>query len=1076
MQSVWTLRSTAVTSEAPAASSRFVAPRTFRSYHAAPSDAGVYGVSDALWMAFIGCSVAGAAAGRRPASGRLAGQVHGSVVAVRAIVSKADAIQEAATELTKATYPFMCEVPWNSDEFLLTPGGDNPIHWARAIGKIIDMGAEMDAELVKAGCSVHHNACADLPPDGVCSEAKLTEIYAAIGRMIASVPEAQTMDVFDSVKALVHQDVPPYLMSKVTEANARAAYDALIKFTEVVKANPITPSTPTTAVSIGAASSISRAASELGKAAYPFMQGVGWTDDLWAKPVPGRSAQDVLKAVDKMIVMGSKMDGAALQEAARAHVMAIEGMDAKGVLTQTDFEAILAGLGKVISSVPERNVMDVYSEMSRLTGSNNGVPMYIFSKQNPIDAIAAYSALMKFKDTVKAYQPNPIDVAAANLAKETYPFMQEVPWNSPEFLLTPGKANPIAWTDAIGQIIDMGASMDAEFVKAGCEAHHAAIVDLPDTGVCSEAQLKDIYAAIGRMIASVPEYKTMEVYYKVSALVDPKVPEYLMSKVTEKNARAAYEALINFTKVVKANPIAPCKSTTSVSVSAASNIHGAASMLAEAAYPFMKGIDWTDDLYAKAPPGKSAQEVLKAVDKMIVMGSNMDGAALQEAARAHVRAIKRMDTQGVLMQTDFEAILAGLGKAISSVPESSVMDVYDKMNKLVGESTGIPEYIYSKQNPVDAMAAYSALVQFKDTVRAYQPDAIGAAAAKLSAASYPFMQQVPWNSTEFLLPPGTANPIGWAKAIGKIIDMGASMDGELVKAGCEAHHVAIVGLPSTSNFTSNVCSQAQLTEIYATIGRMIASVPESKTMDVYDSVKALVDPKVPEYLMSQVTEADARAAYDALIEFTEVVKSNPIEPSTPATAVSSSDASAISAAASELGKTAYPFMKGVDWTDDLYAKAPPGKSAQEVLKAVDKMIVMGSKMDWAALQEAARAHVKAIEGMDEKGVLTPGDLDTILAGLGKAISSVPAKSVMEVYSQMRELTAQSLVTGIPNYVYSKQNPADAKAAYDALMQFKDTVKAAQPKPDTAEGWQLDPVLAASIFFFAPVVAALVTGG
>jgi len=54
-------------------------------------------------MAFIGGSVAGAAAGRRLASGRLAGQVRGAVVAVKAIVGKADAIQEAATELTKGT-------------------------------------------------------------------------------------------------------------------------------------------------------------------------------------------------------------------------------------------------------------------------------------------------------------------------------------------------------------------------------------------------------------------------------------------------------------------------------------------------------------------------------------------------------------------------------------------------------------------------------------------------------------------------------------------------------------------------------------------------------------------------------------------------------------------------------------------------------------------------------------------------------------------------------------------------------------------------------------------------------------
>merc|ERR1719261_26763 len=182
---------------------------------------------------------------------------------------------------------------------------------------------------------------------------------------------------------------------------------------------------------------------------------------------------------------------------------------------------------------------------------------------------------------------------------------------------------------------------------------------------------------------------------------------------------------------------------------------------------------------------------MKAVEKMIVMGAKMDGAALQGAARAHVKAIQGMDSKGVLTKADLEAILAGLGKAISSVPEATVMDVYNEMSGLLGGNNGaIPKNLFAKQNPSDAIAAYGALVQFKDTVRAHQPDAIGAAAAKLSSAAYPFMKQVPWNSEEFLLTPGKADPIGWAKAIGKIIDMGVSMDSELVKAGCLAHHEA----------------------------------------------------------------------------------------------------------------------------------------------------------------------------------------------------------------------------------------------------------------------------------------------
>merc|ERR1719428_1997703 len=101
----------------------------------------------------------------------------------------------------------------------------------------------------------------------------------------------------------------------------------------------------------------------------------------------------------------------------------------------------------------------------------------------------------------------------------------------------------------------------------------------------------------------------------------------------------------------------------------------------------MKGVDWTDSLYSKPIPGKSAQEVLKAVDKMIVMGTEMDGAALKEAALAHVGAIERMDSKGVLTQDDLEAVLAGLGKAIGSVPASTVMSVYNGMSELAGEGS-----------------------------------------------------------------------------------------------------------------------------------------------------------------------------------------------------------------------------------------------------------------------------------------------------------------------------------------------------------------------------------------------------
>merc|ERR1712151_45934 len=311
-------------------------------------------------------------------------------------------------------------------------------------------------------------------------------------------------------------------------------------------------------------------------------------------------------------------------------------------------------------------------------------------------------------------------------------------------------------------------------------------------------------------------------------------------------------------------------------------------------------------------------------------------------------------------------------------------------------------------------------------------DEIGDAAAKLSKAAYPFMKEVDWNSNLYSVSPGSKDAVAWAKAIGKMIDMGAAMDTKMLKAGAEAHHAAIGGLSA-----NGLCAEGKLTAILAGIGRMIASVPESKVMDVYNSVGALVDPNVPAYLMSTVKEADAKAAYAALVDFAGVVKANPITASTPASSVSGGS---IGAAAGKLSAAAYPFIKDVDWTSDLFLKPIPGADPQKVMKAVDKMIVMGSAMDGAALKEAAQAHVKAIDGVDAKGVLSQADFEAINAGLGKAIASVPTSKVMDVYNAMGSVIGSSPV---PNYLYSSVNAQDAQAAYTALLEFKDVVKAAR---------------------------------
>merc|ERR1711979_51724 len=312
-------------------------------------------------------------------------------------------------------------------------------------------------------------------------------------------------------------------------------------------------------------------------------------------------------------------------------------------------------------------------------------------------------------------------------------------------------------------------------------------------------------------------------------------------------------------------------------------------------------------------------------------------------------------------------------------------------------------------------------------------DEIGDAAKKLADAAYPLLKDINWNSNLALVKPGSAGADQWVKAVDTAIVMGAATDPKLRAAAVEAHHKAI------GSASSGVTSKADFEAINAALGRAIASVPESKVMDVYNSFSGLVSSEVPSYLMSTVKEADAKAAYAALLDFKDVVKSHPITASTPATSVSSSAASSIGAAAGKLSEAAYPLLKDVDWTSDLALKPLPGASPQQVLKAIDKALVMGSAMDGAALKEAAEAHHKAIGSVDAKLVTSSSDFEAINAGLGKAIASVPTSKVMDVYNAFSGITSPV----IPNFLYSSVSPGDATAAYNALLEFKDVVKAAR---------------------------------
>merc|ERR1712170_108627 len=205
-------------------------------------------------------------------------------------------------------------------------------------------------------------------------------------------------------KGLTGENAANYLMSTVKAEDAKAAQAGLMAFKDVVKANPITPTEPVVNPKLSAAKldAIASAAGKLSSASYPFIKDVDWTSPVYLTPLPGVTSKEALQAVDKMIVMGASMDGKLLKEAAEAHHKAIGSVDAKGVTSAADYEAVNAALGRVIASVPTSKVMDVYNAFAALV--NPAVPNKLFSTVNALDANAAAKAFYEFKDVVKAAQ------------------------------------------------------------------------------------------------------------------------------------------------------------------------------------------------------------------------------------------------------------------------------------------------------------------------------------------------------------------------------------------------------------------------------------------------------------------------------------------------------------------------------------------------------------------------------------------------------------------------------------------------------------------------------------------------
>jgi len=307
-------------------------------------------------------------------------------------------------------------------------------------------------------------------------------------------------------------------------------------------------------------------------------------------------------------------------------------------------------------------------------------------------------------------------------------------------------------------------------------------------------------------------------------------------------------------------------------------IGDAAKKLADASYPFAREVDWNSAIYLQAPGQFAPLEALRAIDKMIVLGSQADPKLLKAAAQAHHKAISSISgPNGVTSKADWEAVNAALGRVFASVPESSVMDVYDAVVKIT--AIGVPEYLQSKVKAEDAEKAYAAFLEFKEVVKDSQvssavtpkPAVLGdkfdAAAQALADQSYPFLKNIDWTSDLYLKPLPGVSAAKALKAVDKAIVMGSAMDGNLLKAAASAHHQAIGSIDS-----AGVTSVADYATVVASLGRAIATVPRPEVMAVYNEFAGIVAPSVPSTLFSKVDPLAANAAAAAFYEFGNVVK------------------------------------------------------------------------------------------------------------------------------------------------------------------------------------------------------------
>jgi hypothetical protein len=278
-------------------------------------------------------------------------------------------IDDAAMSPSEASYSFLKEIDWTSDGYAILPTL-GPLVMVMAIDMMMVWGAAMDPAAFKAGGLAHSMAVPNIDAKGVASLAGFTAtkmlVVAAAALAVCHLRQSSF--------------VPPPAghTMPLAAAVAAAMMGAALAF----------------------ADKIDDAAKTLSEASYPFMMKTGWASVVFAT-LPTLGPLEVVMAIDKMLIMGAATDLVAHKAGVLALSKAILDIDAMGVTTLADFTATNAAFGHLVASAGQQKTMDVCYAVAKC---NLGVDVgpFIEPMVKHADAGAAFSAVLEFKDVVKA--------------------------------------------------------------------------------------------------------------------------------------------------------------------------------------------------------------------------------------------------------------------------------------------------------------------------------------------------------------------------------------------------------------------------------------------------------------------------------------------------------------------------------------------------------------------------------------------------------------------------------------------------------------------------------------------------